>query len=239
LYSIESLLHADRNKLGEILASTRIAPQGDQNARRTRIGQALGLNAAQLVCGIGFNPALENYPTAVHFLGFSSFEALAGERNYTLVHDRYSNLSVNDILDIYTVLGSDEQRRTVWSDLASSRLMTIEAQLEETINPILIGGYKLEIRGVYENHLASPSFVHLPLDPNYAVLRDIANECVNMLTSKSISPAEFIRSRGLTPREKSRMVLQGLLDKQTVTDYLAESGDAEDAASLREALAAA
>jgi hypothetical protein len=60
-----------------------------------------------------------------------------------------------------------------------------------------------------------------------------------MLTSKSISPAEFIRSRGLTPREKSRMVLQGLLDKQTVTDYLAESGDAEDAASLREALAAA
>jgi hypothetical protein len=29
------------------------------------------------------------------------------------------------------------------------------------------------------------------------------------------------------------------LDKQTVTDYLAESGDAEDAASLREALAAA
>jgi hypothetical protein len=35
------------------------------------------------------------------------------------------------------------------------------------------------------------------------------------------------------------MVLQGLFDKQTVADYLAESGDAEDAASLREALSAA
>ena len=175
----------------------------------------------------------------MHFLGFSSFEALAIERNYTLVHDRYSSLSVNDILDIYAVLGNDKARRTSWADLASSRLITIEAQLEETINPILIGGYKLEIRGIYENNLASPAFVRLRLDPNYAVLRDIANECVNMLTSKSISPADFIRSHGLTPREKSRMVVQGLLDKQTVNDYLAEIGDGEDAASLREALAAA
>ena len=100
MYSIESLLHASRDELGEILASTQVTPQGDQNDRRVRIGQAFGLNAAQLVCGIGFNPCLEDYPTAVHFLGFSSFEALAEERNYTLVHDRYSNLSVNDILEI-------------------------------------------------------------------------------------------------------------------------------------------
>ncbi|MFT4562321.1 MAG: hypothetical protein ACI9BW_002065 [Gammaproteobacteria bacterium] len=222
-----------------MLASTRVAPQGDQNARRTRIAQSLGLNAAQLVCGLGFNSALAQYTTAVHFLGFSSFESLAVERNYTLVHDRYSSLSVNDILDIYTILGNDKARRSGWADLASSRLITIEAQLEETINPILIGGYKLEIRGIYENNLASPAFVRLRLDPNYAVLRDIANECVNMLTSNSISQADFIRSQGLTPREKSRMVLQGLLDKQTVNDYLAERGDAEDAAILREALASA
>jgi hypothetical protein len=118
LYSIESLLHASRDELGEILASTQVASQGDQNARRVRIGQALGLNAAQLVCGIGFNPCLKDYPTAVHFLGFSSFETLAGERNYTLVHDRYSNVSVNDILEIYMLLGTDEERRSVWFDLA-------------------------------------------------------------------------------------------------------------------------
>ena len=92
---------------------------------------------------------------------------------------------------------------------------------------------------MYEHSSTSPSFVHLRPDPNYAVLRDIANECANMLTAKSISPAEFIQSRGLTARKKSRMVLQELLDKQTVADYLAESGDAEDAASLREALSAA
>jgi hypothetical protein len=238
LNSVETLLRAGREELGQILSSTRIAPQGDQNARRARIAQALGLNSAQLVCGFGFNPALEDYETAIHFLGFSSFETLESERNYVLVHDRYSNLSVNDILAIYSVLGEDTGRRAMFSDLVSSRLITIEAQLEETINPILIGGYKLEIRGVYENNLASPAFVQLRLDPNYAVLRDIANECANMLTSKSISPADFIRSSGLNAREKSRMVSQGLLDKDTVEGYLAERGDTEDAASLREALAA-
>ena len=196
------------------------------------------MNAGQLVCGFGFNPALESYQTAIHFLGFSSFEAVAIERNYTLVHDRYSNLSVNDILEMYSVLGRDTVRRSMWSDLVSSRLITIEAQLEETINPILIGGYKLEVRGLYENKLASPAFVELRLDPNYAVLRDIANECVNMLTSDSISQDEFIRSSGLTAREKSRMVAQRLLNQDPVEGYLAERGDAEDAVSLREALAA-
>lgn len=237
MYSIETLLHADQQELGNILASTRVAPQGDQNARRIRIAQALGMNADQLVCGFGFNPALENYGTAIHFLGYSSFEAMAGERNYTLVHDRYSNLSVNDILEIYSVLGQDTARRSMWSDLVSSRLITIEAQLEETINPILIGGYKLEIRGLYENNLASPAFVDLRLDPNYVILRDIANECVNMLTSESISQDDFIRSAGLTAREKSQMIAQGLLNQDTVERYLAERGDADDAVSLREALA--
>jgi hypothetical protein len=167
------------------------------------------------------------------------YEALAGERNYTLVHDRYSNLSVSDILEIYRMLGDDVAHRSTWSDLASTRLFTIEAQLEETINPILIGGYKLEIRGVYESNLASPAFVRLRLEPNWTVLRDIANECVNMLTSNAITQAEFIRSDGLTVREKSRMILQGLLDKETVDSYLSEIGNSEDAASLREALAAA
>ncbi len=232
------MLRADRDELGKILASTRVGPQGDQNARRSRIAQALGLNSSQLVCGFGFNPALEDYTTAIHFLGFFSFEAMASDRNYTLVHDRYSNLSVNDILEIYSVLGRDSARRSMWSDLVSSRLLTIEAQLEETINPILIGGYKLEIRGLYENNLASPAFVQLRLDPNYAVLRDIANECVNMLASNSISPDDFIRSAGLTAREKSRMIAQGLLEQDTVERYLAERSGAEDAESLRDALAA-
>ena len=39
-------------------------------------------------------------------------------------------------------------------------------------------------------------------------------------------------------REKSRMIAQGLLDQDTVERYLAERGSAEDAASLRDALAA-
>lgn len=238
MYSIETLLHADREELGRILSSTRVAPQGDQNARRARIAQALSLNSAQLVCGIGFNPVLKDYPTAIHFMGFSSFETMASERNYTLVHDRYSNLSVNDVLEIYAVLGAGSEPGDTWSELVSSRLITIEAQLEETINPILIGGYKLEIRGVYENNLASPAFVQLRLDPNYAVLRDIANECANMLSSKSISPEAFIRSPGITSKEKSRIIFQGLLDKRTVEDYLAEMGDAEEAEDLRAALAA-
>jgi hypothetical protein len=236
VHSIEGLLTASREDIGQMLASTRVAPQGDQNARRMRIAQSLGLNSAQLVCGFGFNRAIEKYTTAIHFLGFSSFDALASERNYMLIHDRYSDLSVNDILEIYRVLGGEVEQHALWSDLVSSRLITIESQLEETINPILIGGYKLEVRGVYEHHLASPAFVQLRLNPNYAVLRDIANECSNMLTSGSISPDAFVRSTGLRPREKAHMVTEGLLDRATVEAYLADSPRSEDETELMSAL---
>jgi hypothetical protein len=92
------------------------------------------------------------------------------------------------------------------------------------------------VRGVYEHHLASPAFVQLRLNPNYAVLRDIANECSNMLTSGSISPDAFVRSTGLRPREKAHMVTEGLLDRATVEAYLADSPRSEDEAELMSAL---
>ena len=236
MYSIETLLKSGRSELGRILAATRVNPQGDQNARRSRIAQALGLNSSQLICGIGFNRAIEDYETAIHFLGFSSLEALASERNFILVHDRYSKLSVNDILEIYAVLGADPQRFEKWSDLVGTRLTTIEAQLEATINPILIGGYKLEVRGVYENNLASADFVQMRLDPNYAVLRDIAGECANMLNAQAITAAEFLRHPGVTVREKTRMIDSGLIDQQTLDEYFAESGNEESTRELKNAL---
>lgn len=236
MYAIEELLHASQQELGKILAEAKVQPQGDPNSRRDTIAQALGLKTNQLVCGVGFNRNISEYLTAIHYLGFNSFEALAAERNYQLIHDRYTALSVDNILQIYTVLGADDAERETWSDLIMTRLTTIEGQLEETINPILIGGYKLEIRGIYENGLASEAFLKMRLAREYGVLRDISNECAVMLETGVCSAAKLLGEAGLSIDEKIRLVKRGVISSTEINEFIESSGS-DDAASLAAALA--
>ena len=237
MHTIEELLNASQNKLGQILAEARVRPQGDANTRRDTIAQALGLKTAQLVCGVGFNPHIEDYPTAVHYLGFNSYEALVSERNYQLIHDRYSELSVDNILQIYALLGRDEKNRESWSDLIITRLATIEGQLEATINPILIGGYKLEIRGIYENGLATEALLASRLARENSVLRDIAGESETILETGTCSASRLLTERGLTIDEKTRLLSQGLISPEEARSFIQEHGG-EDAEALAAALSA-
>ena len=235
--TIEQLLNASQTQLGTILASAKVPPQGDPNARRDNIAQALGLKTGQLICGVGFNPVLADYPTAIHYLGFNSLDALAGERNYLLIHDRYHELSVNDILEIYKVLGKHPSQRDRWADLIITRLATIEGQLEETINPILIGGYKLEIRGIYEHGLASEALLQNRLAKENQVLRDIANEAAVMLETGACDAARLLSESGLSIEEKTRLVGQGLISSADAKAFINSHGG-QDAENLAAALTA-
>ena len=237
MYTIEQLLNASQSELGRILAEAKVAPQGDPNARRENIAQALGLKIGQLVCGVGFNPIIEDYPTAVHYLGFNSLETLINERNYVLIHDRYHNLGVNDILEIYAELGKDLSHKERWADLIITRLATIEGQLEATINPILIGGYKLEIRGIYENGLASEGLLSQRLAAENRVLRDLANETAVILETGACGGQRLLSEPGLSIDEKLRLVEQGLISAEDARAFVAANGG-DDGERLAAALQA-
>ena len=237
MYTIEQMLNASQSELGRILAEAKVAPQGDPNARRENIAQALGLKIGQLVCGVGFNPIIEDYPTAIHYLGFNSLENLVSERNYVLIHDRYHDLGVNDILEIYAKLGKDLSHKERWADLIITRLATIEGQLEATINPILIGGYKLEIRGIYENGLASEGLLSQRLAAENRVLRDLANETAVILETGACGGQRLLSEPGLSIDEKSRLVEQGLISAEDARAFVAANGG-DDGERLAAALQA-
>jgi len=235
MQTFESLIRASAPVLVSIFSPLRERTRGEGESRRTQLAQLLSLNVAQLVCGVGFNHELARVPDLVRFLGYPSAQALTSERNYLFVHDRYRSLSVSDIVEIYAALGSSPNVAGTAADLVISRLSTLEAQLEETINPILIGGYKLEVRGIYENRLASPTLVNARLGPEYGVLRDITNEAMIMLETGAMMPADFIRHPGVTVEEKCRAVFQRLIPLEILDAYLAERPQATDAAQLRTA----
>ena len=239
MYSFETLLHAAADELLAIFAATRVGPLDDQGARREQIAQQLGLRVPQLLCSLGFNPAVPANEGICRALGFAGVDGLIAARNYAFIHDVYRALSINNILEIYGMLQRLNEPATNWSDLVLTRMNNLESQLEETINPILIGGYKLEIRAIYDNRLASAEFVRGRLTPNHAVLRDIANENALMLERGAIEPLAFLECSALTADEKRRAVFQGLIPPPIADHYIRQLKSTEERLLFREALASA
>jgi len=149
LQTFESLIRASGETLVEIFLPLRERVQGQGAARRTQLAQLLGVNEAQLVCGVGFNPNFLRVRDLGRFLGYPTSEGVINDRNFLFIHDRYRELSVNDVVEVYAALGSLMEIPEGAADLVISRLASLEAQVEETINPVLINGYKLEVLRIY------------------------------------------------------------------------------------------
>lgn len=235
--SFETLIRASAASVIAEFSTLKGIKKGDVDTRREQIAAMVGLNAAQLVCGVGFNAAVNRVLNLARFLGFAATEALIAERNYVFIHDRYRDLTINNVLEIYAVLGRIDSQRPEWTDLIISRLNNVEAQLEETINPVLIGSYKLEVRAIYENRLASPALLDVRLDRQYAVLRDITGESMLLLETGIMSPQAFLERAGVTAEEKSRAVFQRLIPKVVAEQYLAAHAEDNGNGKLRAAVA--
>ncbi|MGE0485852.1 MAG: hypothetical protein AB7Q81_17025 [Gammaproteobacteria bacterium] len=237
MISFETLLRASADELFAIFAATRVGPLDDADARREQIAQHLGLKEAQLLCGIGFNPAARGLDGVCRALGYNDIGALATARNFAFIHDVYRALSINNVLEIYAVLGRLGANDPQWADLVLTRIGHIEAQLEETINPILIGGYKLEIRAIYEHHLASADFVRGRLSPDHAVMRDVAGENAIMLETGAIDPLAFLEAPGVSANEKRRAIFQGTIPPAIADHYIRTLPGDDERQRFREALA--
>ena len=237
MYSFEALLHAAGEELIAIFAATRVGPLDDADARREQIAQQLGLRVEQLLCSVGFNVAVPRHDSITRVLGYAGFQGLAAARNYAFIHDVYRALSINNILEIYSVLNRLQEPGTHWADVVLTRMTNLEAQLEETINPILIGGYKLEIRAIYEQQLASDEFIRGRLTPNHAVMRDIAGENAIMLQQGAIEPMAFMQCPGRSNDEKRRAIFQGLIPPAIAERYIRHLDPGEEQRRFNDTLA--
>ena len=236
VFSFDTLLHAGAEELQAIFSATRVAADMDADLRREQLAQQLGLRVPQLLCGLGFNAGVQALEAVQRALGFSHFSALVAARNYAFIHDVYRALTINNIVEIYAAVARFAEPGTHWPDLVLTRINNLEGQLEETINPILIGGYKLEIRAIYDNRLASPAFVQSRLTPNHAVMRDLANENALMLERGAIEPLAFLEAPGLSLDEKRRAVFKGLIPPLVADHFIRQLESVEERLRFREAL---
>lgn len=219
----EKLLRADGTELVKMLYHFRVDSRRDAEMRREQIAQTLGLNSTQLVCGFGFNKRAAALTDILFVLGFASFGDLAARRNYLFINDIYKQLSINNILEIYASVDTGDALVDSLPDLIFSRLSRIEAEIEGTINPIMIGSYKLEIRAIYERRLAPLEMAETRLTASYSGLRALTNEVALIVENKVMPAGVVFYNPGVNPEEKRRLVAAGLVPRELVETRLNEA----------------
>ena len=168
-------------------------------------------------------PATVEITGAAVSLGFSDYDALIDERNFLFINDVYATLSIDAISDIYRILGQeDEALRMELGDVILTRLGNIESQIEATINPVMLSSYKLEIRGIYENRLATPELIATRLRPEYGPLRGIADEILTLIRAGLVSAESLLKHPGVSPDEKRRLYFHDLVSADQLRARLGE-----------------
>ena len=180
------------------------------------IATKLKLREAQLVCAVGFNQNLKNLPEIPSILGFESYDALVNSRNEYFTIDIYKLVTLDNILSIYSVVKNDVQNKQIMEYLLSSRLMTIEKRIEETVNSLIIDKYKEEMRAIYSDSIVSIDFVESRLDQSDSGFRALLNEVTLIVESKLIPAGDIFFRSSILPQEKRKLLDKGLIPKNLI-----------------------
>ncbi len=221
-------------KFQEILTSSsegllKLLYRSSSGSNRTTASSAheyarnLGLTYAQMVCALGFNSNIKELPDVIEIIGFSSYDALAHERNDFFANDIYDRLGIKDVLAIYLHVPNDMQMLGVMQYLLINRLAHIENRIEETVNSIVIERYKKEMRAIYNDGVAQIEFAEDRLSKTHSGFRALLNEVVMIVDARLIPIGDIFFRDTILPEEKRRLIVKGLIPKELVEQRLADT----------------
>ncbi|MGH8507552.1 MAG: hypothetical protein ACREVH_02365, partial [Gammaproteobacteria bacterium] len=180
--TFSEILHASAADLRERLGKRKPPAQP-----RKRLGNAaarLGLTKAQLVCGLGFNREAHALGVELSALGYASYDDMAQHRNHVFITDVYSEISLDDVLAIYSNAKDDSDTLSILQYLMLKRLSQIEAAIDAQVQVWVIDRYKREVRHIYLNGIAQAAFVEGRLEQGHPGFRALANELKLIIDSK-------------------------------------------------------
>ena len=156
-------------------------------------------------------------------LGYANQADLIEQRDFLFINDPYRFLPLNNILAIYhkvTVDGS-------FLNLVLARLNRMEMELDRTLSPAVINGYKREVWSLYECRIGQPQMAELRLGEGYGGLRALTDE-VLVLAETRILPIEDLFCRAsVSPDEKRRLLDRGYITADLLQRRLQEPGLSE------------
>ena len=216
MISFTELLTASDADLVKIFYKVKVEPTDDFIKRINKIGGQMGLNHSQVVCAIGFNKNIRELTDIITTMGFRSYKLLAYRQNELFTTDTYNQLSIDNILDIYSSRLEDTEIMLALRDLIMPRLEHIEAEIDKSDNPAHIISYRMEVHAIYTSGIADKDFAEKRINkPNIGKHRIIANELGVIVEAGLIPASNLFFMDSISPEEK-----KDLIDRKHISESM-------------------
>lgn len=235
MISFTELLTASDADLVKLFYKIKVEPGDDFIKRINKIAALFGLNHAQLVCALGFNKNIRNLTDIISILGFRSYKLLAYRQNELFTTDTYQQLSIDNILDIYSARLEDSQIMGSLRDFLIPRLEHIEAEIEKNDDPGRIISYRMEIHAIYTSGLADKKFAESRINKtSISKFRAMANETGIIIESGLIPASNLFFMESISPEEKKDLIEKKLISKDMIKNRMQNQKISQDERELLE-----
>jgi hypothetical protein len=219
--SFTELLTASDADLVKLFYKIKVEPGDDFIKRINKIAALFGLNHAQVVCALGFNKNIRELTDIISVLGFRSHKLLSYRQNELFTTDTYQQLSIDNILDIYSARLEDDQIMGSLRELLMPRLGHIEAEIEKNDDPGRIISYRMEVHAIYNSGIADKKFAEARINKtSIGKFRSMANE-VGIIVETGLLPASnlfFMES--ISPDEKKDLIEKKHISEDMIKNRL-------------------
>lgn len=214
------LLTASDADLVKIFYRIKTEPKDDFIVRINKVAAKLGLNHSQLVCALGFNKYIRDLSDIYSTLGFRSYKLLAYRCNELFRTDTYNQLSIDNILDIYSERLEDQQILDSVREMLDPRLEHIEQDLEENEDPAHIISYRMEIHSIYSAGIVGREFAEMRLNKDIGKFRIYSDEVLAITEAGILPPSNMFFMETLLPEERKQLIEKKHIDADMIKNRL-------------------
>jgi hypothetical protein len=217
------ILTGEEEDLVKVFYSFRAKENPDDNKNNlASAAKKLKLKPAQLILALGFNRNIKNLVEIYTALGFPSLEELAKERNEIYINDIYKNISLDNMLTLYSTVKNENEVLQVMQYLLKNRLENIESKIEATVSSLIIEKYKAEMKAVYADKIADIDFAEERLNNAESGFRALLNEACIITESRLIPAGDIFFRETILPEEKRKLLSKNLIPIELVESRLEE-----------------
>ncbi len=216
--SFTDLLTASDSDLVRYFYKIKSDPKDDFIIRINKVAAQLGLNHTQLICALGFNRHIRELSDIHSVLGFKSCKLLMYRRNELFSTDTYKQLSIDNVIDIYSEHLADQDILDALRELLTPRLTNIQNAIAASDDPALVISYRMEVHAIYTAGVADQAFAESRLQADIGQPRLLAGEVNTIADLGLIPPSNMFFMDTLLPAEK-----QALIDKKHINQSMIEN----------------
>ena len=229
------LLTASDADLVKLFYKVKVDENDDFIKRINKVAAQMGLNHAQLVCALGFNKNIRELTDIISVLGFRSFKLLSYRQNELFTTDTYQQLSIDNILDIYSARLEDAEIHESLQELLMPRLEHIEEDISKNEDPAHIISYRMEIHSIYTSGIADKDFAEKRINKKgIGQFRTIANELGVIVEAGLIPASNLFFMDSISPDEKKDLIERKHINESMIKNRLQNAKISQDERDMLE-----